>query len=171
MTGAGDDGGPRNVDKGSMRPLIRLLAPVLAVSLAASACSFYLGEPIVPKTEFRSTLDGASEVPPVATAASGWFEAVYRPSTKVLEYRLNVVKLSGPVTMAYLHGPAGPGANAEKVAPINIPFYADGSTISNGATLTEGQAAEVLAGLWYVNVRTEKFPDGEIRGQILPLRK
>jgi hypothetical protein len=26
----------------------------------------------------------------------------------------------------------------------------------------------VLAGLWYVNVMTEKYPDGEIRGQILP---
>jgi hypothetical protein len=29
----------------------------------------------------------------------------------------------------------------------------------------------VLAGLWYVNVLTEKYPDGEIRGQILPLKK
>ena len=33
------------------------------------------------------------------------------------------------------------------------------------------KAREVLAGLWYVNVLTEKYPDGEIRGQILPLKK
>ena len=30
--------------------------------------------------------------------------------------------LSGPVTMAYLHGPAAPGENAEQVVPIDIPF-------------------------------------------------
>ena len=28
--------------------------------------------------------------------------------------------------------------------------------------------AEVLAGRWYVNVMTIQYPDGEIRGQILP---
>jgi len=38
-------------------------------------------------------------------------------------------------------------------------------------TLTEQQAAEVLAGRWYVNVMTMQYPDGEIRGQILPTIK
>ena len=146
-------------------------ALILVVLLAATGCSFYPGEPRLPKTDFRAALNGASEVPPVETRATGYFAAVYRPSTKVLEYRLNVVGLSGPVTMAYLHGPAAAGENAQQVAPINVPLYADRSTIDDGVTLTEGQAAEVLAGRWYVNVMTEKFPDGEIRGQILPLKK
>ncbi len=139
--------------------------------LFAAGCSFYPGEPRLPKTDFRATLNGAQEVPPTDSRGSGYFEAVYRPSTKVLEYRLNLVRLSGPVTMAYLHGPAAPGENAQQVAPINVPFYADRSTIDNGVTLTEQQAAEVAAGRWYVNVMTEKFPDGEVRGQILPLKK
>ena len=38
-------------------------------------------------------------------------------------------------------------------------------------TLTEEQAADVLAGRWYVNVMTIQYPDGEIRGQILPTKK
>ena len=125
-------------------------------------------EPTLPKTDFQATLNGASEVPPTDTKGSGYFTAIYRPSTKVLEYRLNLVGLSGPVTIAYLHGPAPPGENAEKVVPIDVPFYRDRSHISNGVTLTEEQAAQVVASLWYVNVMTEKFPDGEIRGQILP---
>jgi hypothetical protein len=144
---------------------------LLGSLLVVAGCSFYPGEPRLPKTDFRAALNGASEVPPTDTRGTGYFAAVYRPSTKVLEYRLNVVELSGPVTMAYLHGPAPAGENAQKVAPINVPFYADRSTIDDGVTLTEGQAAEVLAGRWYVNVMTEKFPDGEIRGQILPLKK
>ena len=143
----------------------------LAVLLLAAGCSSYLGEPRVPRTDFRATLDGANEVPPTESRGSGYFEAVYRPSTKVLEYRLNLVGLSGPVTMGYLHGPAGPGENAERVAPINIPLYDYDSSIWNGVTLTDQQAAEVVAGRWYVSVRTVQYPDGEIRGQILPVGK
>ena len=142
---------------------------LLALLLLASSCSFYLSEPRVPKTDLRATLAGAYKVPPTQSRGSGYFEAVYRPSTKVLEYRLNLVGLSGPITMGYLHGPAGPGENAQKVAPINIPIY--DNTIWDGVTLTEEQAAQVLAGQWYVNVMTLQYPDGEIRGQILPIRK
>lgn len=145
-----------------------VLALVLALSLTAS-CSFYLGEPRVPKTDLRATLGGAYEVPPTASEGSGYFEAVYRPSTKVLAYRLNLQKLSGPITMGYLQGPAAPGENGPQVVPINIPIY--DYTIWDGATLTEEQAAQVLAGQWYVNVMTLQYPGGEIRGQILPLRK
>jgi len=139
------------------------------VMLLAAGCSFYLGEPRVAKTDFRATLSGASEVPPTDSRAWGYFEAVYRPSTKVLEYRLNLVGLSSPITMGYLQGPADPGANAQRVAPINVPIY--DYTIWDGVTLTEQQAAEVLAGRWYVNVLTVNYPDGELRGQIMPVKK
>ena len=142
---------------------------LILVLLLVSSCSFYMGEPRVPKTDFRATLNGSNVVPPTQSRGSGWLEAVYRPSTKVLEYRLNLVGLSGPITMGYLHGPAGPGETAEQVAPINIPIY--DNTIWDGVTLTEEQAADVMAGRWYVNVMTARYPDGEIRGQILPLKK
>ena len=137
--------------------------------LLAAGCSYYLGEPRVAKTDFRASLNGSNEVPPTQSRGSGYFEATYRPSTKVLEYRLNLVGVGGPITMGYMHGPAGPGENADKIAPINIPIY--DYTIWDGVTLTEEQAADVLAGRWYVNVMTEQYPDGEIRGQILPVRR
>ena len=143
-------------------------ASLLAV-LFLAGCSFYLSEPRVPKTNLRATLNGSNEVPPTQSRGNGYFEAVYRPSTKVLEYRLNLVGLTGPITMGYLHGPAAPDQNVEKVAAINIPIY--DNTIWDGVTLTEEQAADVLAGRWYVNVTTIDYPDGEIRGQILPLKK
>lgn len=139
--------------------------------LLATGCSFYMGEPAVPHTRLRATLDGASEVPPVPTAASGYFEAVYRPSTHVLEYRLNLVRLSSPMVMGYLHGPAMPGENVAKVAPINIPIYYHDSGVWDGVTLTAEQAAQVVAGQWYVNVMTIDHPAGEIRGQIVPLAR
>jgi len=145
-----------------------ILALALALPLVAS-CSFYLSEPRVPKTDLRATLAGAYEVPPTASPGRGYLEAVYRPSTKVVEYRLNLQGLSGPITTGYLQGPAAPGENGPRVAPINIPIY--DHTIWDGVTLTEEQAGQVLAGHWYVNVMTLQYPDGEIRGQILPLEK
>jgi len=141
---------------------------MLALLLVAS-CSFYMGEPHMPKTELRATLGAAYEVPPTASRGTGYFEAVYRPSTKVLQYRLNLVGLSGPITGGSLNGPAALDENAQPVSPINIPIY--DNTIRDGVTLTEEQADQVLAGQWYVNVMTLQYPDGEIRGQILPLKK
>lgn len=144
-----------------------LLAPLLV----PAGCSFYMGEPDLPKSDLYATLSGAYEVPPVDSKGSGWMEAVYRPSTRVLEYRLLVTGLSGPVTMAYLHGPAAAGQVADQVAPINVPFTIDRSIVRDGVTLTVQQANEVLAGLWYVQVQTGKHPYGEVRGQLLPLKK
>ncbi len=141
-----------------------------ALMLAVSGCSFNMGEPNLPKTDFRADLSGAREVPATDSKGTGYFTAVYRPSAKVLEYRINLVGLSGPVRQAGLYGPARPDQNAVQVVPIDVPFYADRSTVNDGVTLTEQQANEVLAGLWYVNVLTEKYPDGEIRGQIIVKR-
>ena len=40
------------------------------------------------------------------------------------------------------------------------------SPIKGEATLTDAQAADLLAGRWYVNVHTRAHPGGEIRGQV-----
>ena len=145
---------------------IRSALVVLAALLTAS-CSINMSEPRVPRTDLRASLSGAAVVPPTASGASGYLEGVYRPSSKVFEYRLNLVGLSGPITGGALHGPAAPGESAPAVSPINIPIY--DYTIRDGATLTEAQAAELLAGRWYVSVSTLQYPDGEIRGQLVPV--
>jgi hypothetical protein len=44
--------------------------------------------------------------------------------------------------------------------PLTSPFEA--STI-----LTDTQAAELLGGMYYVNIHTNAYPRGEIRGQLL----
>lgn len=137
-----------------------------AAAMLAASCSFYVGEPRVERTDLRATLSAAAVVPPTASGATGYLEGVYRPSTQVFEYRLNLVGLGGPITGGALHGPAAPGQVAPAIAPINIPIY--DYTIRDGATLTREQATELLAGRWYVSVSTLQYPGGEIRGQIVP---
>jgi hypothetical protein len=55
------------------------------------------------------------------------------------------------------------GANAGVVVPITGPLV---SPIKGSAVLTAAQAADLMAGKWYVNVHTAANPGGEVRGQV-----
>jgi len=70
--------------------------------------------------------------------------------------------LSGNITNAHFHGPALPNQNAGVEIPITFSLN---PAIGN-ATLTTPQASDLLAGLWYINLHTDSFPAGEIRGQV-----
>ena len=122
------------------------------------------------QTTTRSTasltarLSGASEVPPTQSTAKGDLQATLDKNTRVLIWTLQVNGLSGPPTGANFHGPAAPGENAGVTAPIVV----TGSPTDNGVlTLTASQVDDLLAGRWYLNVRTAANPDGEIRGQLM----
>jgi hypothetical protein len=79
-----------------------------------------------------------------------------------LSWRITYSGLSGPPTAAHFHGPAQPSTNAGVAVPIpNVATSPQGS-----ATLTDAQAADLLAGRYYINIHTAANPGGEIRGQV-----
>ena len=115
------------------------------------------------KPTFRATLSSAAEVPSNASPGTGMLEASFDKANSVLKWRVTYSGLTGPATMAHFHGPAMPGTNAGVVVPLpSVASPAEGS-----ATLTPAQAADLMAGKWYVNVHTAQHPGGEIRGQVL----
>ena len=114
---------------------------------------------------FVTNLDGGQETPPVETISNGSGMVYLDRAAKKLFWEISYNDLSSPVTAAHFHGPVGPGVAAGvqlKMAPTN----ATTNRIAGEATLTDEQMRQVLGGLWYVNIHTEKFPDGEIRGQV-----
>lgn len=143
------------------------LAGLAFATLLTAGCQ-QAQEMTAKRTEFRATLNGASEVPPNGSAGKGELEASYNPVSRDLEWRLRFSDLSGPVTGAHFHGPAGPGANAGIAVPITGTFV--GTWQRGEAKLTDAQAADLMAGRWYVNIHTARVPAGEIRGQVLPSR-
>ena len=116
---------------------------------------------------FEASLTGAQEVPPVATTASGTADVRYNTGNNMLSWSVTHSGLSGPVTGAHIHGPAGPGQNAG----VLIPFTNLGAaTITGEARITPEQLTQLTSGQWYVNLHTARHPGGEIRGQLRPRR-
>ncbi|UGA48219.1 CHRD domain-containing protein [Bradyrhizobium quebecense] len=113
--------------------------------------------------KLQAKLDGKSEVPATTSAGSGTADIDYDAATKKLSWKLTYSGLSGPATAAHFHGPAEAGKNSG--VAVAIP-NATSSPVEGSATLTDAQAADLLAGKYYVNVHTAANPGGEIRGQV-----
>ena len=115
-------------------------------------------------TAISAKLSGANEVPAVSTAGSGMLDASFNKTTSVLAYTVTYSGLSGPVAAGHFHGPALAGANAG----VALGFSGSmDSPIKGSATLTAAQAADLMAGKWYVNLHTAANKGGEIRGQAI----
>ena len=132
-------------------------------SMSMGSSSGAAAAPMMATQTFRATLSSAAEVPSNASAGSGSLEASFDKASSVLRWKVTYTGLSGAATMAHFHGPAMPGANAGVV----VPFPSAASPAEGSATLTPAQAADLVAGKWYVNVHTAQNPGGEIRGQVL----
>ena len=130
---------------------------VFALSIVLVA---FLAAPSVAATDFVATIDGAQSGTPSTGTGSGTF--VLRDDD-VFEYEIVFDGLVAPESVAHVHGPALPGVNAGVVfgLPLGSP------KIGNFGPLTAQQKADLLAGLWYVNIHSTLYTAGEIRGQII----
>ena len=133
----------------------------MLATLALGATIAFAGPAFADK--MKATLDGASEVPPTTTVGKGIADIDYDPASKKLSWKVTYSGLSGPATAAHFHGPAEAGKNAGVKVPIP---NATSSPAEGSATLTDEQAADLVAGKYYVNVHTAANPGGEIRGQV-----
>jgi CHRD domain-containing protein len=113
--------------------------------------------------KMKATLEGKSEVPPTTSAGKGTADIDYDAATKKLTWKVTYSGLTGPATAGHFHGPAEVGKNAG--VAVAIPNIAT-SPAEGSATLTDAQAADLMAGKYYVNVHTAANPGGEIRGQV-----
>lgn len=83
-----------------------------------------------------------------------------------LRYVISYNGLSGGNEIsAHIHGPAAPGQNAGIMQPLPLGNFKVGTW-----KYDEAQEQAILSGNTYVNIHSQKYPDGEIRGQIVPIR-
>ena len=113
---------------------------------------------------FLSALRGGHEVPPTPSAATGSGTVLLNPANRQLIAGVTTSSIAG--TAAHIHE-AAPGVNGPIIIPLAEPAAGSGTWTAN-VILTEPQFNALLAGNLYFNVHSSAFPNGEIRGQILP---
>jgi uncharacterized repeat protein (TIGR01451 family) len=112
-----------------------------------------------PRQLFVATLTGAQEVPANNSTSVGTSTLLLSPDETTARVSVNYSPLSSPFVSSHIHGPAMPGVNAPVLFPLpaQIPAFE--------ISLTPAQVQDLKNGLWYVNVHSMNFPNGEIRGQ------
>lgn len=106
-------------------------------------------------------LSGAAEVPPVTTSATATGHLVVRPDRSIT----GSFRTIGLVpTVAHIHE-AGIGSNGPPIITLTRTAE-DSFVVPAGTHLSEVQYTSYTAGNLYINVHSEKYPDGEIRGQL-----
>jgi len=114
-------------------------------------------------------LTGATQNPPVTTAATGVGGIVYNPTTNDITGGITFSGLTPTAGNYHIHqAPIGDPTNNGPVI-IGLVLAADGKTavVPPGTKLTvQAQIDALMAGELYFNVHTVANPVGEIRGQI-----
>jgi hypothetical protein len=113
-----------------------------------------------------TTLDGIQEVPgPGDPDGSGSASITINADTNEVCYDIQVSGIQLPASGAHIHvGSAGTAGDV--VVPLTAP---DASGVSSGCVTTDPAIIEGLTTnpvIYYVNVHTEEFPAGAVRGQL-----
>lgn len=130
------------------------------VAVLAASLMFTVATAKAEIIKFTAEMTGAAEVPPTDSAATGTAEVTLDTEAKTITWTYTHFGLSGHMTVSHIHGPAA----ATEVAEPAIDTMTE--TLAGSAPITDVQAAALKAGMYYVNIHTAKFPDGEIRGQL-----
>jgi len=133
-----------------------IMSAIAAMAVTSSQAAVY---------SLSGVIDGTQEVPASGATGTGNILGSYDDVTNDLIWGISFSGLTGPSTGIHFHGPAGPGANAG--VQVNIGAISGlGSPTAGNTIISEAQEADLLAGLWYVNIHTQANPAGEIRGQV-----
>ena len=88
----------------------------------------------------------------------------YDDETNLLNYSIEWSDLTSPVSNMHFHvgAPGVPGG-----VDLGIPGPWTSPQVGTNILLSDSRETNLLAGNWYVNVHTQNFGSGEIRGQVL----
>jgi hypothetical protein len=167
-------------------PFLRLLLGVLLLaSLAGTALAADDDDQPVPLgLAFQAIMRGPAEVPPTSSLGRGLATYMMDQDGVTLHYTVMATGLTSMVTAAHIHS-GGPGVNGPIVVNLcgagDAPACESNGVIATGSITADdlmgplaGHSLNDLIALFrvagaYSNVHTANFPNGEIRGAIIPL--
>lgn len=139
-----------------MKKILAAALLMLGMGSVANAAVFNL----------TATIDGLQSG--TGSSATGFATMSYDDVTGLFDWNIQWTPLEGIITVAHFHGPAAPGINAG-VQVDWLSISGNTSPSIGSTTIDAAQGADLLAGLWYINIHSSLFPGGEIRGQVQPI--
>lgn len=109
----------------------------------------------------ETNLSGMNEIPATSSTATGRGTFVVDSTANTLKFDITFEGLSGNETAAHIHGPAGINETAGVLFALPLGEHKTGVWNYN-----ETLENDIITGRTYVNVHSNLFPAGEIRGQI-----
>jgi hypothetical protein len=174
---------------------IRMAKLYISAATVSAALALAAAAPIAAAAGMvKAQLDGYQEVPAVSTVATGTFVAKINERRGIIEYTLAYSDLESNAQQAHIHF-GRPGTNGGVSvflctnlgnAPLGVPNPVGACPLVSGVVegvieagdvvgpgsqgIGPGELEELLdaiaAGATYVNVHSENFPAGEIRGLV-----
>jgi predicted small secreted protein len=139
-----------------------LLALAAAVLASCSSVQGVMPDWMPGSGAIKVNLSGAEEVPPVTVPGTG--SGSFRVADDgAISGSVTTKDVQG--TMAHIHRGAK-GANGPVIVPLDK--NGDTYTVPAGRKLTPEQMNDLKAGNLYVNVHTNRYKGGEVRGQLQP---
>lgn len=132
------------------------------------ATSLFIWQSAQAQIHFTAKLDGAQENPPVTTTATGTGTFTLNSTGTELAYQVTFANLGSALRFGHFHN-AATGSNGPIVRDLTFNgTTASGVWKASEATqaLTPTLVKELLSGNLYVNVHSNNFGGGEIRGQV-----
>ncbi len=117
-----------------------------------------------PPIHFQANLWDGPQRAPTTSDATGVADFVLERDTLRLSWTVTFDSLTSEPIGLHVHGPVP----AEGLAPIIFPLV-DGdieSPVRGERTLTTGEVSILVQNWAYVNLHTQQYPEGEIRGGI-----
>lgn len=117
---------------------------------------------------FSASLQGAQEVPPNSSAATGSTWVLVDTNKDSIYVTGSFSGLTAAASAAHIHKNGPPGVNGPVMLPLQVTKSQSGILMLD-TTITDADVAEMKNGAAYVNVHNASYPGGEIRGQLTML--
>ena len=113
---------------------------------------------------FAADLSALNQVTVTKSDGVGTANITFDIPTMTIEWHVEYEGLTSLPTGIHLHGPAQPGTNA--VAIIDLGINGLNSPITGTLKVSDAHVQYMLLGWTYVLLKTERYPDGELRGKL-----
>ena len=129
---------------------------------------------VVTERRFTTQITSSQEVPPNLSSGVGNGTVVLAGNREYLDYTFAVNNLSTPAIAAHFHrgavgvnGPIVKILNLESLGENRYRLIGRWSKKDVNQPLTDDLINDLLNGRIYINIHTTRYPDGEVRGQIV----